>query len=73
MKTWQLQEAKNRFSEVIDLAVEKGAQIVTRHGQPVIVVLEFTEYKKLSKPKNSLVEFFAPLQGSGLKLRRKLV
>jgi prevent-host-death family protein len=37
--TWQVQEAKNRFSEVIDRALSEGPQTVTRHGKPVVRVV----------------------------------
>jgi antitoxin Phd len=37
--TWQVQEAKNRFSEVIDKALKEGPQVVTRHGRPVVQVV----------------------------------
>ncbi len=37
--TWQVQEAKNRFSELIDKALEDGPQVVTRHGRPVVKVV----------------------------------
>lgn len=37
--TWQVQEAKNRFSEVIDRALHDGPQLVTRHGKPVVRVV----------------------------------
>lgn len=33
--TWQVQEAKNRFSEMIEKALTVGPQLVTRHGKPV--------------------------------------
>jgi prevent-host-death family protein len=36
---WQVQEAKNRFSEVIDKALREGPQVVTRHGRPVVQVV----------------------------------
>jgi antitoxin Phd len=36
---WQVQEAKNRFSEVIDRALSQGPQVVTRHGRPVVQVV----------------------------------
>jgi antitoxin Phd len=36
---WQVQEAKNRFSEVIDKALKDGPQVVTRHGRPVVQVV----------------------------------
>ena len=36
---WQVQDAKNRFSEVIARAVKDGPQVVTRHGRPVVQVV----------------------------------
>ena len=36
---WQVQEAKNRFSEVIERALRDGPQVVTRHGRPVVKVV----------------------------------
>ena len=36
---WQVQEAKNRFSEVIDRALSDGPQVVTRHGKVVVRVV----------------------------------
>lgn len=35
---WQVQEAKNRFSELVDRAVTDGPQVVTRHGRAVVRV-----------------------------------
>lgn len=36
---WQVQEAKNRFSEMIEQALAKGPQVITRHGRPVARVV----------------------------------
>ncbi len=36
---WQVQEAKNRFSEVIDCALKEGPQTVTRHGRAVVRIV----------------------------------
>ncbi|MFI7439538.1 type II toxin-antitoxin system Phd/YefM family antitoxin [Nonomuraea indica] len=47
MTTWQLQEAKQRFSEVVRRAHDEGPQIVTRHGEDVAVVLDMAEYRQL--------------------------
>ncbi len=44
---WQLQEAKQRFSEVIRSAHADGPQFVTRHGREVAVVLDIEEYRRL--------------------------
>jgi prevent-host-death family protein len=55
MNTWQLQEAKSRFSEVVDLTLRKGPQMVTRRGQEAVVILSAHEYRRLSGNTPSLV------------------
>lgn len=40
---WQVQEAKNRFSEMIDRALNEGPQTVTRHGKPVVRVVAVSD------------------------------
>lgn len=60
--TWQLQEAKNRFSEVVNLALTKGEQTITRHGKPVVVISSVAmKLKQGSKPKK-LQSLFDVLQ-----------
>jgi len=71
MKTWPLQDAKNQFSHLVELARTEGPQTVTRHGEPVAVILAADEFKTMARPKESVVEFFAPLKGSGIRLERK--
>jgi len=72
MATWQLQEAKNKLSEVIDRAMTEGPQVITRHGTEVAVVMPFSNYKKLTAPKQRLGDFLmsSPLRGSGLVIER---
>ncbi len=72
-KSWQLQEAKNKFSYLVDLARNTGPQIVTRHGKEVAVLISISEYKKLIKPNTNLLEFFlkSPLTGIDLEIDRK--
>ena len=72
MGHWQLQEAKNRFSEVVKKALHNGPQIVTRRGIDTVVILSVEEYRKLTRPKTSLVEFFrqSPLRDVELDLER---
>jgi len=48
---WQLQTAKNRFSEVVNRAITDGAQTITRHGKPVVVVMSQEEFRKLAPVK----------------------
>ncbi len=69
---WQLQEAKNRFSEVVNNALSDGPQIITRRGIEVAVILSSQEYARLKKSQSSLLEFFrrSPLVGVDLDLER---
>ena len=69
---WQLQDAKSRFSELVERALADGVQIVTRHGRKTVVVLPFEEYQRLAKPSDSLAQFLlsSPLLGSGLTIER---
>ena len=55
---WQLQEAKNKFSEVVDQALKNGPQEITRHGKKTAVILSMKDYRNLLGRKGSLVDFF---------------
>lgn len=44
---WQLQEAKQRFSELIRSVETDGPQFVTRHGEEVAAVISIAEYRRL--------------------------
>jgi prevent-host-death family protein len=44
--SWQLQEAKQRFSEVVRHALEDGPQVVTRHGEEVVVVVSMQQFRE---------------------------
>jgi prevent-host-death family protein len=46
--TWQVQEAKQRFSELIRAAHADGPQVVTRHGEEIAVVVDIADYRRLS-------------------------
>ncbi len=39
---WQVQEAKNRFSEIIETAISDGPQVVTHHGKAVVKIVALT-------------------------------
>lgn len=45
---WQLQEAKQRFSELVRRAEKDGPQVVTRHGEEVVVVVPAEEWRRMS-------------------------
>ena len=68
MKLWPLQDAKNQFSEVVRRAQKEGPQTVTRHGRPVAVVVAAEEFRNAQGGSESVLEFFAPLKGSGINL-----
>jgi prevent-host-death family protein len=69
---WQLQDAKNRFSELVDRALSSGPQVVTRWGKEVVVILSKDEYRGLTARQSSLIDFFreSPLVGLELELER---
>lgn len=72
MDHWQLQEAKNRFSEVVKKALSEGPQIVTKRGVESVVVISADAYRKLTYPKTSLIDFFkaSPLKNTLIDLER---
>jgi len=48
VKTWQLQEAKAKFSELVRRAVDGESQLITKRGKKAVVVLSHEQYQKLS-------------------------
>jgi antitoxin Phd len=73
MSRWQLQEAKNRLSEVVRKASDEGPQVITLRGDDAVVVVAADEYARLTrKSRGSLVDFFrkSPLGGVALDLTR---
>ncbi len=57
VRDWQLQDAKNRFSEVVKRSRDEGPQTVTVHGQRAAVVVSALEFDALIKPRMSFVDF----------------
>jgi prevent-host-death family protein len=71
-RIWQLQEAKNKFSEVVEAALNKGPQLITRRGTDTAVVLSYTEYRNLVLIRKKLSDFFreSPFVGVNPDLTR---
>ena len=69
---WQIQDAKNKFSEVITLANKQGPQLITKHGEKTAVIISYIEYEKMRKSQGKLSDFFStsPLAGIQLDLTR---
>ncbi|MCB0278046.1 MAG: type II toxin-antitoxin system Phd/YefM family antitoxin [Calditrichaeota bacterium] len=56
--TWQLQDAKSKFSELVKQAIQDGPQYVTKRGVDSVVVISITDYQKLNRPVDDLRTFF---------------
>lgn len=71
-RVWQLQEAKAKFSELVDEVLHDGYQTITRNGKPVVVMLSQEEFEQYRKPEENLIDFFmkAPLPDEELDLTR---
>lgn len=71
--SWQIQEAKQRFSEVVRLAKADGPQMVTHRGQAAVWILSDKDYHKLTQSRESLVTFFqrSPHRDTDLKIERR--
>lgn len=69
---WQLQEAKNKLSEVVEAALSDGPQVITRRGAETAVVLSYADYRNLLLTQKKLSDFFrgSPLAGVELDLTR---
>ena len=69
--SWQLQEAKNKFSEVIDRALKDGPQEITKHGKKTAVVISMNDYKRLKARKGNLADFFRKSLLAGIDISRR--
>ena len=67
MQTWQLQDAKNRLSEVLRHAHQEP-QLITLRGKEEAVVLSFDEYQKLVQPKKTWAELLGEVAQAGIEL-----
>jgi len=71
--TWQVQEAKQRFSEVVRLANADGPQMITHRGEATAWIISDDEYHKLTQSRESIVDFFqrSPHRDIELKIERR--
>jgi prevent-host-death family protein len=54
---WQLQDAKQRFSELVRTAQADGPQVVTRHGRDVAVLMDIDDYRRVTVPAPDFKDF----------------
>jgi len=73
-KTWQIQEAKSHFSEMIKQTAF-APQPITMRGKPVAVVISIAKYQQLTKPKKKLIDILrsAPVSLDCLELPERKV
>ena len=71
--TWKLQDAKAKFSKIVDDALKIGPQFVTRRGQKAVVVVSATEYENLVSNKPLFKEFLlsCPKMGDDFDIERQ--
>ena len=69
---WQLQDAKNRLSEVVEQALHRGPQIITKRGVDTAVVLSYADFRELQTSQTKLSTFFreSPLSRGVIDLER---
>ncbi|MEY4530343.1 MAG: hypothetical protein RLZZ156_1064 [Deinococcota bacterium] len=70
MRNWQLQEAKAKFSEVIELAAAGEAQVITKRGEQTAVVVSHAEYMRLQQKSKTLLEALAGIPKGELPIIR---
>ena len=66
MRTWQMQDAKARLSEVVKRAEQDGPQDITVHGKSVAVVLSRAAFERMSGQQASLLAFMQASPMAGL-------
>lgn len=55
MRSWQIQDAKAKFSELVDATLRDGPQVVTKRGVAAVVMVPFNQWTELAaKPKRTL-------------------
>jgi antitoxin Phd len=59
-RSWSVQDAKNRFSEVVE-AARRTPQTVTKHSKPAVIVVDVVEYERLRRLERARAPSFADL------------
>jgi len=72
-RSWALQDAKNRLSEVVNEALHGEPQVITRRGREAVVVVSVEDFRRLTRGEGDLLAFFqaSPLTGEDLDLTRE--
>lgn len=74
---WSVQDAKNRFSALVEAALKGRAQWVNRRGKPTVVVLSVEDYQRLctrqTAPAESLTDHLLAMPQGGADFERMTV
>ncbi|NEW96067.1 type II toxin-antitoxin system Phd/YefM family antitoxin [Rhodopseudomonas sp. BR0G17] len=57
---WSMQDAKNRFSELVE-AARRNPQTVTKHGEPAVLVMDVAEFERLRRLEHTPAPSFSEL------------
>jgi prevent-host-death family protein len=68
--SWKLQDAKARFSELVQKAIDEGPQTVTRHGKDTVVVLSAEQFELMKKRQISLKDLLQSAPWHELEIER---
>lgn len=82
MNSWSVQDAKSRFSQLLDTCLNEGPQVISRHEVETAVLVSITEWKRLNQSarpslkalllaENNRIDLTLPVRG--LAKRRKRV
>lgn len=67
---WQLQDAKARFSELVQKTLDEGPQVISRRGKPAVVMVSTEEYDRFTKKDGDLVAFLRSAPRVELSIQR---
>jgi prevent-host-death family protein len=67
---WKLQDAKARFSELVQRALDEGPQTVSRHGKDVVVVISAEQFELMRKRQISLKDLLRSAPWHELEIER---
>ena len=68
MDAWKLQDAKARFSEVVERALHDGPQVVTRHGQNAVVIVAYRDFVG-AEPAQDFKDFLLSIPRVGFEIK----
>jgi antitoxin Phd len=68
MDSWKLQDAKARFSEVVERALHDGPQIVTQHGENAVMIVAYRDFIG-AEPTQDFKDFLMSIPRLGLEIK----